>query len=59
MREFHISRQARDRFQFDQSLFSLDGNIIFANFHSARLFAQKINQSLDLVNFPENTIKIF
>ena len=57
MREFHISRQARDRFQFDQSLFTLNGNIIFANFHAARLFAQKINLSLDLVNFPERAVK--
>jgi glycosidase len=57
MREFHISRQARDRFQFDQSLFTLNGNIIFANFHAARVFAQKINLTLDLVNFPERAVK--
>ncbi|MCE1254772.1 MAG: alpha-amylase [Anaerolineae bacterium] len=57
MREFHISRQARDRYQFDQSLFALNGNIIFANFHAARLFAQKINQTFDLVNYPEKAIK--
>ena len=57
MREFHISRQARDRFQFDQSLFTLNGNVIFANFHAARLFAQKVNQTLDLVNYPERSVK--
>ena len=55
--EFHISRQARDHFKFDETLFSYDGNIIFANFHSARLFAQKVNQTLDLVNFPELAVK--
>ena len=57
MFEFHISRQARDRYQFDQSLFTLQGNAIFANFHASRLFAQKMNQLRDLVHFPEQTIR--
>lgn len=55
--EFHISRQARDRYQFDQTLYQYHGNVIFANFHAARLFAQKINQKQDLVNFPERAVK--
>jgi glycosidase len=55
--EFHISRQARDRYQFDQALFSLSGNIIFADFYAARLFAQKMNQSRDLIRFPEQAVK--
>jgi hypothetical protein len=55
--EFHISRQARDLYQFDQSLFSSNGNVIIANFHAARLFAQKMNTRRDLVNFPERTIQ--
>ncbi len=57
MFEFHISRQARDRYQFDQSLFNLQGNVIFANFHASRLFAQKINQSRDLVTYPERAVR--
>lgn len=57
MFEFHVSRQARDRYNFDQPLFSFNGNVIFANFHAARLFAQKINQKQDLVNFPERAVK--
>lgn len=55
--EFHISRQARDRYQFDQALFSLEGNVIFADFFSARVFAQKMNQTRDLIRFPEQAIK--
>jgi glycosidase len=55
--EFHVSRQVRDRYNFDQSLFSLSGNIIFANFHAVRLFAQKMNQRRDLVNFPERAVQ--
>src|SRR5512133_2559108 len=55
--EFHVSRQARDRYQFDLALFSLSGNVIFANFHAARVFAQKMNSKRDLVNFPEQGVR--
>ncbi|NMB89362.1 MAG: alpha-amylase, partial [Chloroflexi bacterium] len=55
--EFHVSRQARDRYIFDQSLFNYQGNVIFANFHAARMFAQKINQQQDLIHFPEKAVK--
>lgn len=55
--EFHVSRRARDRYQFDEALFALSGNVIFANFYAARTFAQKINQKRDLINFPEQAVK--
>jgi glycosidase len=55
--EFHISRQARDVYQFDESLFSLSGNVILANFHAARVLAQKMNDRRDLVRFPEGAVK--
>jgi glycosidase len=55
--EFHISRKARDFYQFDESLFSLSGNIIFANFHAARVFAQKMNQKRNLLAFPEQALR--
>lgn len=55
--EFHISRHARDRYRFDDTLFSITGNVIFANFHAARIFAQKINRKKDLANFPEQAVK--
>lgn len=57
MFEFHISRQARDRYQFDQYLFTFNGNVIFANFHAARIFAQKMNQKRDLATYPESAVK--
>ena len=41
--EFHVSRASRDKYQFDQVLFSLNGNVIFANFQAARQFAAQIN----------------
>ncbi len=56
-REFHVSRQARDRYQFDSALYSISGNVIFANVGAARLFAQKMNQRRDLVRYPEQTVR--
>ncbi len=55
--EFHISRKARDLYQFDESLFSLSGNVIFLNFHGARVFAQRMNEKRDLINFPDRAIR--
>jgi glycosidase len=56
-REFHISRKSRDRYEFDESLFSITGNVVFANPRAARLFAQKMNGARDLIRFPEQTVK--
>ncbi len=57
LREFHISRQARARYQFEHTLFSFNGNVIFANFYAARIFAQKMNEKRDVVNFPERAVR--
>ena len=54
--EFHISRKARDFYQFDELLFSLSGNVILPNFHAARVFAQRINEKKDLLRFPEQAV---
>ncbi len=43
MLEFHVSHQSRKRYRFELTLFSYDGNVIFADFAAARAFAQKIN----------------
>lgn len=56
MLEFHISKRARDYYEFDQSIFSTDGNVIFANFLAARQFAEKINKKKNLLEFPEQAI---
>ncbi|MDR2018042.1 MAG: hypothetical protein LBQ00_04095 [Syntrophobacterales bacterium] len=55
--EFHISRRARDHYHFDNSIFSFNGNVIFADFRAARVFAQKINQKRDLKSFPDQAVK--
>jgi len=55
--EFHISLQARSRYKFDDSLFSFKGNVIFANFHAARVFAQRMNDKRDLKTHPEQAVQ--
>lgn len=55
--EFHISRKSRDFYQFDEKLFSLNGNALFANFHAVRMFAQKMNKKRNLLDYPELTVR--
>jgi len=55
--EFHISRKARDKYLFDESLFSSSGNIIFSNFHAVRTFTHAMNARRDLIHFPETAVK--
>ncbi len=42
--DFHISKAARQKYDFAQSLFSITGNLVIANFNQARLLSDKINQ---------------
>ncbi|HET7748052.1 MAG TPA: alpha-amylase family glycosyl hydrolase [Terriglobales bacterium] len=51
--EFHVSRAARDRYGFDQILFSLTGNVVFANLAASREFAKRMNQVREADNHPE------
>ena len=55
--EFHISRQARKRYQFEDSLFSFNGNVIFANFHAARVFSQRMNEVRNVVANPQLAVR--
>jgi len=55
--EFHVSREARELYDVDETLFTFTGNAIFANFHAARVFAQKMNRRRDLVRYPERAVK--
>ena len=55
--EFHVSKKIRDLCNFDKTLFSFDGNVIFANFKDVRLFAQKINDTMNPVIDGDKMIK--
>ena len=41
--EFHVLKSARDRYQISETLFSITGEVIFANFNASRELAKKIN----------------
>ncbi len=55
--EFHISREARNLYKFDETLFAQTGNVIFIDFYRVRIFADKMNKRRDLVSSPEKAIK--
>ena len=56
MMEFHISRDARERYQFAESLFSYTGNVVFANIGACREFAQRMNQVRDVEKHPDKAV---
>ncbi len=55
--EFHIARRVREKYDFRHELFATTGNVIFQNFHAVRVFAQKINDKIDLIRFPERAVR--
>ena len=57
IREFHVCRKARDTYNFSDTLFTLNGNVIFTNFLAARTFSQKMNSKRDLIRYPEQAVR--
>jgi len=55
--EFHILASVRKKYQVDESLFTNSGNVIFPNYHTVRLLAQKMNAQRDLQKHPKQTIR--
>lgn len=55
--EFHILGDVRQKYDFDETLYGFDGNVIFADFHAARVFAKKMNDRRDLPRQPERAVK--
>ena len=51
--EFHISRKARERYQFADSLFSYNGNVILSSLAACREFAHRMNQVRNVEKYPE------
>ncbi len=56
MMEFHISLQARERYQFAESLFSFAGNVVFADLDACRFFAHRMNQVREAEKNPERVV---
>ncbi len=56
MMEFHISRAARNRYQFTETLFSYTGNVVFANVAASREFAHRMNLVRDVEKHPDRAV---
>jgi glycosidase len=41
--DFHITRNAREKYRIEKSLFSITGNLIIADYQQARILSEKIN----------------
>lgn len=55
--EFHISRKIRDIYNFEDSIFTLSGNVIIPNIRAARILAQKISQRRIESGYPDKVVK--
>jgi glycosidase len=56
MMEFHISRQARERYRFAESLFSYNGNVVFVGLAACREFAHRMNQVRQADKNPDQAV---
>jgi glycosidase len=54
--EFHIAREARERYKFAESLFAYNGNVILANISACRAFAYRMNLVRDVEKHPEQAV---
>ena len=54
--EFHVSRAARDLYGFDDALFSVTGNVVFADLEASRAFAHRMNTVREAERHPERTV---
>jgi glycosidase len=54
---FHISKECRKKYSIKEELFSITGNIVFANIRLAKDIAHKMNQKKNLTLHPEQTIR--
>ncbi len=56
-RHFHVSRESRDRYRFEERIFTLSGNVVFPDYAAVRRFAHAMNEKKDLVKHPEQAVK--
>src|SRR5690349_21144625 len=54
--EFHVSRAARDAYNFDQTLFTFSGNVVVGDMAACRAFAERMNRVRDAEHHPERAV---
>lgn len=56
-REFHVVRAARERYDIEQALFSLHGQLLLTDFSAAQQLTYKINQQRDTKRLPQDALR--
>ncbi|HEV2135615.1 MAG TPA: alpha-amylase family glycosyl hydrolase [Terracidiphilus sp.] len=56
MMEFHIGRNARERYQFAETLFSYTGNVVLADMPACRELTHRINKVREADKHPEHAV---
>src|SRR5215472_19085915 len=56
MMEFHISRESRERYQVSDTLFSYNGNVVFADMPACRRFAHQMNLVREADKNPDRAV---
>lgn len=57
LKEFHISRSSREKYQCDEALFTSRGNVIFPNYTAVRIFARNMNRGREAALYPERSVR--
>jgi glycosidase len=55
--EFHVSRAVRERYGFEDRLFSLTGNVVFADFAATRRVAQRMSAARERATDPDSQVR--
>ena len=55
--EFRLSKEGRDRYDFEGNLYSIEGNIVLSDFYIIQLLAEKMNEGRDLFARPERAVR--
>src|SRR5204862_8243785 len=54
--EFHIAREARNRYGFADQLFCVSGNVVIADLAASRELAHRMNAVRDAARHPDRTV---
>ena len=54
---FHISREARERYDVEDDLFTITGNVVLPNYAAGRRLAAAINATIDATREPERVVR--
>ena len=54
---FHVSRDARVRYELNEDMFALRGTLLIADFAQAQTIAHRINQKRDVAHYPHLAVK--